>query len=384
VELRALEEHIRTLASVVETDSPFISCYLEAKNGVVACREQLDARLQILRKCLPARSAVDFEQSKRRIEEFLNSGISPRTRGIALFARAGERPVWQALEFEVPLPIWIAAGSTPNIYHLVELKDNYHRYAILLMTEASARIIGVNLGSVTAQLWRSRPELRQRVGREWGKEHYQDHRRERTRQFILDQVRSLDRLLSETGYEHLILAGNPRMTSAVRKALPKRIAERVVDVVPASGTDGISDIVAATLEAFLAHEELESEAVAERLITQLRTHGLAVAGALASIEAVKSGQADILVIVQGYDPGRAWECRDCGTLTVDLPQPDACLSCRSRRFREFDVRGELARIAEQRRVPVEVVEHSDALVTLGGVGCLLRYSGPANYICPAA
>ncbi len=51
---------------------------------------------------------------------------------------------------------------------------------VLLATEATARIIGVNLGSITEQLWRSRPELRHRVRREWSKDHYQDHRRERT------------------------------------------------------------------------------------------------------------------------------------------------------------------------------------------------------------
>jgi protein required for attachment to host cells/Trp operon repressor len=384
VERRKLEEHIRALATIEENDSPLISCYLTANQGGIVCREQLDARFRVLRKCLPARSVAEFEEAQRSIETFLKAGLSQRTRGVALFARAGERPLWRVLEFEAPLPTWIAVGSSPNIYHLMALKDNYDRYAILLMTETSARIIGVNLGSVTAQLWRSRPELRQRVGREWSKDHYQDHRRERTRQFVNDQVRSLERLLLETGYEHLILAGNPRVTATVRKALPKNIAEKVIDCVPASRMDDVSDIVASTLETFLAHEEMESQAVADRLITQLQTHGLAVAGAAASIEAVKSGQADILVIVQGYDPGRAWECQGCGRFSLALPRPGACPNCRSRRVREFDLRGEMARIAELRRVAIEVVEHSDALMSLGGVGCLLRYSGPANYVYTAA
>jgi peptide subunit release factor 1 (eRF1) len=166
---------------------------------------------------------------------------------------------------------------------------------------------------VTEQLWCSRPELRERVGREWSRDHYQDHRRERTRQFIHDQVRTLDRLLSERGYEHLTLAGSARITSEVRKALPKRIAEKLIDLVPTCRTDRLSDIVASTLRAFLDHEEMESQAMAEQLITQIRRHGLAVAGAKASIEAIKGGQADVLVILKGCDPGRAWECTDCGT-----------------------------------------------------------------------
>lgn len=384
MELRKLEEHIRTLSIVPEMESPLISCYLDLSVGVIACREELEARMHLLRKSLPVRNVPELEQCSAKIEAFLDADLLPGTRGLAIFVRAGDQPFWLALQFEVALPTWIAAGATPNIYHLVELKDNYDRYVILLTTERSARIIGVNLGSVTAQLWRRRPELRRRVGREWSKDHYQDHRRERTRQFLHDQIRTLDQVLSAGGYGHVILAGSPRVVAALRKELPKRVAEKVIDYVPASRTDDVCDIVASTLQAFLEFEETESEAIADRLITQIRTHGLAVAGARASLEAIASGRADILVVVKAYDPGQAWECERCRKLEFEQPRPDSCPQCRSRRFREFDVKGELVRLAEQRRVAVEVVEHSDALVSLGGVGCLLRYAGAANYLYSAA
>jgi peptide subunit release factor 1 (eRF1) len=381
---RPFEEDIRTLATLAETDSPVISCYLEARDGAIIRRDEVETRFQVLRQCVPPDSVPHYDAARSRIEAFLTTGVPPRTRGLAIFARGGRQPFYLPLQFEVPLPTWIAAGSTPNIYHLVELKDNDDRYVILLITERSARIVGVNLGSVTADLWRARPELRRRVGREWSKDHYQDHRREKTKQFIHDQVRHLEQLLAEGRYGHLILAGNPRIASEVRKALPKSIAGRLIDLVPASRTDAVSDIVASTLEAFLAHEELESQAVAERLMTQLRTHGLAVAGAKASLEALKADQADVLVIVRGQDLGKAWECGGCGAVEFYRPLPDACPQCGAGRVREFDVRGELARAAEQQQAPTEVVEHSDALMGVGGVGCLLRYSGPANRLGAAA
>ncbi len=367
-----------------ETDSPLISCYLDVSSGPTSYQHELDTRVQLLRRSLPVRSVGKFDEAASRIEAFLDGAISPRTRGVAAFARGGETPFWLPLQFEVPLPNWIALGSTPNIYHLVELKDNYDRYVILLTTETSARIFGVNLGSVTAQLWSSRPELRRRVGHEWTKEHFQDHRRERTKQFIHDLIRSLDRLVSTGGYAHLMLAGNPRMTSAVRRLLPKRLAEELVDFVPARPTDHVSDIVACTLQAFLEHEELESQALAEKLITQVQTHGLAVAGTRPTMEAIRAGEADFLVVVKSYDPGQGWECRGCGNTEFQLPPPNTCPRCRTGRLREFDIRGELVRLAEQQQVGVEVVDHSDVLMNLGGVGCLLRYLAPANYWSSAA
>ena len=384
MELSQLQDHIRTLAGVEETESPLISCYLDLRKRPLGYWEELDTRIQLLSKTLDAGSVADFERAAARIQLCLDGPISLATQGLAAFARAGKRPFWLSLQFEVPLPNWIAVGATPNIYHLVELKDNYDRYVILLTTETSARIIGVNLGAATAQLWRSRPDLRRRVGREWTKEHFQDHRRERTRQFIHDQIRTLDQVISAGGYGHLILAGNPQMSAAVRKVLPGRLAQKLIDSVPASATDRVSDIVASTLQTFLEHEEQESQALAGKLIRQLQTHGLAVAGTRPAMDAVRAGQADLLVVLKGYNPGQGWECRDCGRMELDTPRPNTCPGCRTGRLRDFEIREELVRLAEQQLVGVEVVEHNDILMNLGGVGCLLRYLAPENYLFPAA
>jgi hypothetical protein len=117
--------------------------------------------------------------------------------------------------------------STPNIYHLVELKDTYHRYVVMLVTEDSMRILQVNLGAVTAQMWEERPDLRHRVGREWTKNHYQRHRQERTRKFFKNAIEVLNQLMSAGGYRHLILAGQPSMTSLSTKEPAQALAETV-------------------------------------------------------------------------------------------------------------------------------------------------------------
>ena len=216
------------------------------------------------------------------------------------------------------------------------------------------------------------------------KEHFQDHRRERTNQFIHNQIHGLERLMATGGYGHLMLGGTPRTIAAVRRALPKHLKARLVDVVPASFNDRVSDVVTSTLQSFLEHEVVESQAMAEKLITQIHTQGLAVAGTRATMQALQAGQADYLVIGNDYDPGSGWECRRCGRVETESPQPDACPECRNRHLREFEIRRELVRLAGRLGCGVEVVEHSDALVNLGGVGCLLRFLAPEAYAPKAA
>ncbi|NJN99973.1 MAG: hypothetical protein HC875_40630 [Anaerolineales bacterium] len=140
---------------------------------------------------------------------------------MAIFARGGASPLFLPLQFRVPLPHWLAVAGLPNIYHLVELKDNYHRYVVLLSTEESARIVEVNLGAATEELWTQRPELRQRVGREWTKEHYQSHLRHQTERFIKESIAMLEQLMAAGGHTHLILAGNAQMTGQFAGRCPR-------------------------------------------------------------------------------------------------------------------------------------------------------------------
>jgi hypothetical protein len=350
--IETLQNHLIALATLKETGAPVVSCYLNLEGGPDAYRGALDARVELLRRSLKEPDRGLVAAAMEPIEAWLVEGPANGAQGLALFSRAGERPYFLPLTFRVPLPTWISVSSTPSIYHLVEIKDNYDRYVVLFATEEKARILGINLGDITQDIWKSRPDLRCRVGSEWSKDHYQDHRRERGKQFVREQVRIAEQLMSAGGYGHLIVAGPARVTAEIRQALPRHLKSKLVDVVSAGARDRISDVVAATLQPFLDHEESESLEVVEQLLKQIHLHGLAVAGTEASLVALGAGQADILVLAKNYQPDAGWP---------------------------FDTREEMVRLAERTGCGVEVVEHSDMLMQLGGAGCLLRYAVPEQY-----
>ena len=234
MQLKDLQKHVRTLVTLPESDAPFISCYLWLDKGHIKNRIALDEQIYQLKKTLYGQTLQDFEQALEWIEAYLANGLLRHAKGVALFSRAGDAPFFLPLQFYVPLPNWIAVDTVPNIYHLVELKDNYHRYVVMISTEESAQILEINLGAVTEVLWKKRSEHRDLVGREWTKEIYQSHRRDRTDKFIKEKIRILDKLMAAGGYTHLILAGPPPLTGRVRSALPKHLAAKLIDLVPAS------------------------------------------------------------------------------------------------------------------------------------------------------
>lgn len=374
-----LPQHVRTLATLPVTDAPVISCYQTLAAGRLADRNAFDDRMQSLRRGLSIQGQHTFDAALDRIEEMLATELSPNSKGLAAFSRAGAQPFFLPLQFQVPLPNWIALDSTPNIYHLVELKDTYHRYVVMLVTEDSMRIMQVNLGAVTSQMWEERPELRHRVGREWTKTHFQRHRQERTRKFLKDAIAVLNQLMSAGGYTHLILAGQPSVTSQVQKNLPKHLQKQLIDIVPASGATQLSDVVEATLGSFIEAEEQESRTTVGNLIHQLRTGGLAVVGTEPTFCALQGGRVDVLVLSKEYDPGPGWSCEHCGHIDFDSEVPDACPNCNTGAFHQFNIKEQMVRKAEECDCTVEVVGQSDELIHLGGVGCLLSYRLPKDY-----
>ena len=105
----------------------------------------------------------------------------------------------------------------------------------------------------------------------------------------------------------------------------------------------------------------------------MRSQNLAVAGSSATLDALRWGEVDTLVMVNDYQPDPGWTCTDCQAIGTEAPETSVCPKCGESTVRPLDVREALLRIAGQSECPVEVVEQSDALMSLGGVGCLLRY-----------
>jgi hypothetical protein len=374
MKFRELQRHILTLTKLDGTEAPVVSCYINVESGESKYRDTIEQQGRSLKRGLSDGAVRDVEEALQRIEAFLAAGLEPGTRGAAVFARAGESPFFLPLQFRVPLPTRVVVNSTPCIYDLVELKDTYSTCLVMLATENSTRILGIHVGSIVEDIWKKRPELRERGGREWTKTHYRNHRRERMNQFANEQVQALNGVVSAGGYGHWFLAGNPRVTSQIRRALPRHLAATLAGVLAAHAYDRTRDVIAATLASFIEVEERESLARVDTLLEGIGTRGQAVAGTEACLDALRKAQVDILVMAKAYQPGAGWVCDACDAGGIEAIAPfGACPACGDGRIREVETKEEMIRLAERSGSEVEIVNHSEALMRLGGVGCLLRF-----------
>ena len=97
-----------------EAEAPVISCYLPLDQGRLTNRDSLKERIGFLRKGLTGSVCEFFDQALDPIVAVLAGQLSPDTRGVALFSRPGEQPLFVFLEFQTALQEWITAGSAPD------------------------------------------------------------------------------------------------------------------------------------------------------------------------------------------------------------------------------------------------------------------------------
>ncbi len=376
MKLNKLKKHIRCLATLEETDNLVISCYMAVDSGQVKDSDFCEMQLSLINQSLSAGKRSSMSNALKPIREYLVNKLSLDTKGVAIFSRSGDKPFFLPLQLQHPLPNSIAVNSTPNIFHLIELKDYFHRYIVIITTRESSRILEVNVGSVTKEIWTQRPDLRKHIGQEFTKMHFQKHSRERGPKYIKEKIKIVKKLLSETGQTYLVLAGHPVFRKEIRDNLPKNLLLKLVSLIPDSDSTESSDVVKATIASFVRTEEEKSQYISELLFQEFQAGGLAVVGVRDCLKALKENRVDTLVLLKKHSLGKGWTCSHCEHSGFNDHIPSRCPACRAFDLKVFDIKEELVRLAEHIGAELEMLNQNDALNRLGGVGCLLRHRLP--------
>jgi ribosomal protein L30E len=337
----ALRRHITALATLPETEAPVISAYFDFRSPMEVLRSSFENWSTAARSTLPKGQRPMFDMAKSEVRMQLRKSWPETIQGLAVFSRAGEHPLQLPLAFEANLETHFETSTRPAIFPLVQLKDRFHRFVLVICTEETGRIMEMTLGAVTEEILTTRPDPGGRFGRQLSREHFHHRREEDTRRFVRDQVSIITSLMARRGLNHLILAGHPRHVAQLRDQLPKHLQARVVgSVFQAPNGRDCSPLLDHAIDAFVEAEQNESRDAVERLHEQVRRQGLAVVGIHPCRDVIHAGVASQLVISE------------------ELPHPD---------------REELVRLAILHDLPIEVCEGDELLRSHGGVGCLLRF-----------
>lgn len=363
MDLKLIAMHIRALSSMPATKAPVLSCYADLEDP--RWRSRFDEQAETLGAAFPPGEALRWlDEALLPLKNHLRGPLPVGVRSVALFARGGSMPFFVPLWFRVPVPAGLEIGCFPHVYRLVALRDNFNRFAALVCTSDAVRILGVSVGAVTQHICDRRLARLSRAPSSPGSRELQS--------ILADSVSILEPFMRHGGYRHLMLAGDPARLELLRQAMPRHLSALIWDVIPAHDGDALMDVIQAASLSFAEREEEESAAMVEWLCEGLGRERWAVAGAAAAHQALKNGTAEVLVLDDRFVAEPLLQCVDCGRFSPPSSSQFLCPICGAGLCLPRDEREALVRCAVFSGVQVEVVNHSDALMRLGGVGCLLR------------
>ncbi len=119
-----LQQNVRILATLCETEFPVISCYLNTEQGIAACRAFLSERIPLLQLTIPTGQRKSFDQSLEHNERYVSENAQdPNIRGIVVSVRSVEDPFLLCLRFHVPISNQLTVDHVLHVYQLKVLKN---------------------------------------------------------------------------------------------------------------------------------------------------------------------------------------------------------------------------------------------------------------------
>ena len=349
---RALRTLMRRLAEIESPEAPILSIYLDVRPEAHGERPGRRVELVVMRDRLrditatylahdPARLSLDADVA--RIDRFLEDQTLDGVEGLAMFACNGNG-LWETVKAPMAFETQVSAGPTADLFQLATLLEESEAAVVALVDTNTCRLFVTRRGSLVERPGPDEPpdEHERHHAGGWSQARYQRHIDMQDRRFAKEAAAAIERLADRVHARHLILAGEERTISVLKRELSPAldaILERVAHIDMRARPDEVEAELAPILTAL---RESEATEAVERVIAGVRAGELGVAGVDPVAEALELGQVHELVIDE----------------SAEL---------------DADLRAELVRLAARTAAEVVVVKDHPGLRALGGVGATLRY-----------
>jgi peptide subunit release factor 1 (eRF1) len=373
-----LREHLEKLAAFAPQEGlPVLSLYL----NLAADQHGRDSYDPFMRKVLAERQGAfrtgsperaSFDRDVDRIHAYLAAEVNRSSNGLAIFACAGAKDFFDAIQLQVPVGEHaLFVGSTPHLYPLARLVDQYPRYAAVVLDTSRARIFVLSLGAVERRDEIISDRMRRTSMGGWSQARYQRHADNWHLLHVKDVVEALDRIVREEHIPQVIVAGDEVVVPILKEHLPQRLLDRLVEVVPLEKEVSEDKLLRTTLEILREKDAANDVERVQEVVGAWQGSGLGVVGPEATLQALTLGQVDELLI-----SGTAAALRPVA-LPPDSPR-GAITAATSAPAGAGDgdrvkLAGELVKRAEQTGALVRFIEDPQLLEPFGGVAASLRF-----------
>lgn len=369
-------EELKEIAKIRGDGSLFVSLYLNVNpvtnvkdNYVIHVKTMLKRITEDLDKEARKKVGGDLE----KIESYILSNKRIFKKGLAILT-SNARDFWREFHLAVPMKNDIIVDNTPYIKPLLDILDNYRRYAILLVGRDTARIFLVHLGEIEeySEVHSEDVPGRHKKGG-WfslAERSYERHTDYHVGRHLKDVLRELDSFISGEDVGRLIIGGSEEAVTRVRAMLPQTLAAKIIGAFQAEMFANSKEILEKVEPVLQSYQEAEEAETINDLLTRAMKNENAVVGLDDTLNALQEGRIMKLVVLKDYR-NAGLSCTNCGSLTVQ--ELSSCPYCKGDMERVNYIVDLVAQKTVEQGAMVDVVSNSKQLQEAGSIGAFLRF-----------
>ena len=352
-----LSKVIRELSEIYDSDSndTYVSVYINKKTN----RKFLERRIRACRSILKGDLLKNFNLTFEDIEDNIKKNINDN---IAIFA-SKKHDFLRYISLSIKVKNLLIVDSSPYIRPLARIQDEWESFTLVLVSSNNAKIYSISLGKIEVTKKLSADIINKHKKGGCSQARFNRIRKGAISAFLSDVVEALQKIADE----QIIVAGPGTTKNQFIDMLTKDIKDRIVDIIDISLEDE-KKLLKESIYLISEIEQRKSQEAVQQLREEILKDGLAVYGLEDTLNAVKNGQVELLVIEKDYKL-RGWICENCQAVKEGIK--NTCPYC-GKKTSEVDVLEEILEFAERTDAEIEFTDDEE-IANLGHIGAILRF-----------
>jgi len=369
-------EELKEIANMKGKEGYFVNLYLNVDPMFNTKGDYMVHFKNMIKNTVDSLDKAVYKEVKDDLEKVENYVLSNKRlfkRGLAIISSSANS-FWKEYNLSVPVKNELIADKTPYAKPLMDILDNYQRYAVLLIDKESGRIFIVHLGEIVEYSEIKPPDVpgKHRKGG-WfslSQNRYERHIDFHIALHIKDVIEKIDSFLSGEYIGRLIIGGSDEAVATVKGMLKKTVLDKVIDTVKIEMFAKPDEIMKKVEPIVLKYEKQKEQEEVDFLIERAMKNENAVLGLNNVLNALQEQRVMKLFFVKDYK-ALGYICNSCGFLTAQKIQ--SCSYC-SGAIEAVDYMINLAgEKAVEQGALIEVVAENKKLFDAGAIGAFLRF-----------
>ena len=369
-------EELKEIAKMTSGDAYFVSLFLNTNpitntknNYAIHAKNMLKKTAERLDKSVTKRIQGDL----KKINAYILANKRIFKKGLAILS-SQEKEFWKEFHLSLPIKNEIIIDNTPYIKPLLDILDNYQRYAILLVGKDSARLFVIHLGEIeeyTEVHTDDVPGRHKKGG--WyalSEKSYERHINYHVGLHLKDVIKKLDMFLSREYVGRVLLGGSEEAVTKVRSMLPQKLQDKVIGTFQAEMFANSNEILKKAEPLLRDSERKKDEKTVNDLLTKAMKNEAAVIGIEDVLHASQEGRIMKLIFLKDFKKS-GLTCENCGFLTVQSVSD--CPYCKGKTKKVNYIVDLLAQKSVEQGALIEVLDDNKKLKEAGKIGAFLRF-----------